>query len=437
MPQPGMPSVMDAINPPVSFSARKTQVSNVPVPGRIDLPVNPVTQKFSSALPQGSIGSLLTPPSNISGDSLSPLSSTASTAHNGPATQGLPPFTPNGSWTGPAGTGLTPILGSGSGNTSQSWGSTMPFPPPRSMFSPLGGLVGTSGSPVKSEALPPPPYNMNDLHALPTSNSHHVNMPQSSMAPHHNVLPSAQSMNHQQMSYMPMGPTPLTAGAVASLPSQQSPSENYMRAPPTPATSYYGSQASSTPLQSSFPFNPSSPPALSPPPRISPAQAGSNFPPPPPPLSGTTANQQYQPYGAVRPPHPFGNHMGMPPMHPYSQQPFNSGSTARLWGMEHPGAMLGAPQLAHNDRPFKCDQCPQSFNRNHDLKRHKRIHLAVKPFPCGWCDKSFSRKDALKRHILVKGCGKAMAGKDGEKVDVDDDSKSDSDGDADSGNAVS
>ena len=36
------------------------------------------------------------------------------------------------------------------------------------------------------------------------------------------------------------------------------------------------------------------------------------------------------------------------------------------------------------------------FNRNHDLKRHKRIHLAVKPFPCNHCDKSFSRKDALK-----------------------------------------
>ncbi|CAK7239571.1 MAG: hypothetical protein STHCBS139747_001002 [Sporothrix thermara] len=57
------------------------------------------------------------------------------------------------------------------------------------------------------------------------------------------------------------------------------------------------------------------------------------------------------------------------------------------------------------ERPFKCDQCPQSFNRNHDLKRHKRIHLAVKPFPCNYCEKSFSRKDALKRHRLVKGCG--------------------------------
>ena len=61
----------------------------------------------------------------------------------------------------------------------------------------------------------------------------------------------------------------------------------------------------------------------------------------------------------------------------------------------HPGQ-----QQQQNDRPFKCDQCPQSFNRNHDLKRHKRIHLAVKPFPCGHCEKSFSRKDALKVRTL-------------------------------------
>jgi hypothetical protein len=51
---------------------------------------------------------------------------------------------------------------------------------------------------------------------------------------------------------------------------------------------------------------------------------------------------------------------------------------------------------AQTDRPFRCDECPQSFNRNHDLKRHKRIHAAVKPFPCDFCGKSFSRKEALK-----------------------------------------
>ncbi|KAG0144998.1 hypothetical protein CROQUDRAFT_46512 [Cronartium quercuum f. sp. fusiforme G11] len=70
-------------------------------------------------------------------------------------------------------------------------------------------------------------------------------------------------------------------------------------------------------------------------------------------------------------------------------------------------------QSQTSDRPFKCSTCPAGFNRNHDLKRHTRIHLAVKPFPCGWCSKTFSRKDALKRHLLVKGC----AGTD--KVTVD------------------
>lgn len=67
-------------------------------------------------------------------------------------------------------------------------------------------------------------------------------------------------------------------------------------------------------------------------------------------------------------------------------------------GHRHLGQQSAYPHHPHphNDRPFKCDQCTQSFNRNHDLKRHKRIHLAIKPFPCGFCDKSFSRKDALK-----------------------------------------
>ena len=53
-------------------------------------------------------------------------------------------------------------------------------------------------------------------------------------------------------------------------------------------------------------------------------------------------------------------------------------------------------------RQFKCNSCPASFVRNHDLRRHARIHLEVKPFACNDCGKPFSRKDALKRHILVK-----------------------------------
>jgi hypothetical protein len=84
-----------------------------------------------------------------------------------------------------------------------------------------------------------------------------------------------------------------------------------------------------------------------------------------------------------------------PPMaHSPTDPAMRTSPYARPPGLMRPGS--GGMVVNNQDRPFKCDQCPQSFNRNHDLKRHKRIHLAVKPFPCPSCDKSFSRKDALK-----------------------------------------
>ncbi|KAM0260622.1 hypothetical protein ACHAQJ_002685 [Trichoderma viride] len=89
---------------------------------------------------------------------------------------------------------------------------------------------------------------------------------------------------------------------------------------------------------------------------------------------------------------------------PGSQLSMIPGMVATGYGPA-PTMMYQHPQpQPQSERPFKCDQCVQSFSRNHDLKRHKRIHLAVKPFPCTYCAKSFSRKDALKRHRLVKGC---------------------------------
>ncbi|OMJ24173.1 Zinc finger and BTB domain-containing protein 7C [Smittium culicis] len=55
-------------------------------------------------------------------------------------------------------------------------------------------------------------------------------------------------------------------------------------------------------------------------------------------------------------------------------------------------------------RPYKCNTCNQSFSRNHDLKRHIKIHTGVKPYKCKKCGKKFGRSDALKRHSLVKKC---------------------------------
>ncbi|KAJ1977282.1 hypothetical protein H4R34_003643 [Dimargaris verticillata] len=55
-------------------------------------------------------------------------------------------------------------------------------------------------------------------------------------------------------------------------------------------------------------------------------------------------------------------------------------------------------------RPYKCPTCNQSFSRNHDLKRHVKIHTGLKPHQCQRCGKRFGRSDALKRHSLVKRC---------------------------------
>jgi hypothetical protein len=114
------------------------------------------------------------------------------------------------------------------------------------------------------------------------------------------------------------------------------------------------------------------------------------------------AHPQHQPY-----PSPQYHHMGAPMPHPGTLMRHNTTQgleSGMEMGMRPSMGYSFANRLPLVDRPFKCDECVQSFNRNHDLKRHKRIHLAVKPFGCDKCGKTFSRKDALRRHWLVKGC---------------------------------
>ncbi|CAL1707616.1 unnamed protein product [Somion occarium] len=104
--------------------------------------------------------------------------------------------------------------------------------------------------------------------------------------------------------------------------------------------------------------------------------------------------------------------------HSYAtQQPYGTSQTiphqTAMPMSQYPPQVAFSPSLedlsqypASPQRPFSCDMCALSFNRQHDLKRHRDTHTGEKPFLCsGGCGKTFTRKDALKRHQLVKRCG--------------------------------
>lgn len=412
--QPSMASTLEPAGAPQSLTARRQAASNLP---NFELPPPPsISQKFMSytALPTTqstpamvSVGNLLTPPSNIPGDSLSPISSTIS--NSGTSNTNVQPYTPSGFWPPPA-SGTNPFA-LGTGTTPQPWnqGSVNPLFPPRGMFSPsLNSLVrNNSNSPSSAEGLPPPPpFDMNQLPPFPGSMS---------MSAPSNLPPvAAQQQHHHALAQAYMNAQSPVSAPTAQASPVNAPESFGQRPPPTP--SYYsGSQASSTPQNSQFPaFHVPSPAQQSPSSastaqgsRISPINAhnptghppnqpqgpgfvrtyGSSY--PLPGMSGPIMTNVHSPGGQMA-------MIGMPGHGlPGNIIPgYTSGSSAHMQQLYHQ-----PPQ--HNERPFKCDQCPQSFNRNHDLKRHKRIHLAVKPFPCGHCEKSFSRKDALKVGIAA------------------------------------
>lgn len=269
--------------------------------------------------------------------------------------------------------------------------------------------------------LNPPPYEMNQQLPPFTPSSVPSNMP----------TMSAQHQPHHLMN----SSTPVSSSAPQH---QHSPAhaQEPFRPPPTPTYSY---PPATTPQQASFSYSTGPSPTHQSPltgggpmPRMSPAVSHGSI--PSLPSNPTPSHHPYQrSYGNYVPqPSPVYTNVNNPngqlslvgAVHPGMMQGFNSGHAA---AMPHFMAHQQHQQQPTNDRPFKCDQCPQSFNRNHDLKRHKRIHLAVKPFPCTHCDKSFSRKDALKRHILVKGCGKvASAGDDAKRESHSPDAKNES-----------
>ncbi|TDL25753.1 hypothetical protein BD410DRAFT_606721 [Rickenella mellea] len=112
---------------------------------------------------------------------------------------------------------------------------------------------------------------------------------------------------------------------------------------------------------------------------------------------------------------------------PWMHQQFNDIGTA-VYPCLLPGCRkffarlysLRQHQRAHAiHRPYRCDHCPASFARNHDLKRHVKAH-DKRAFRCCGCGKVFSRRDAIKRH---KGGSKKpteCAGAQMEEIEIDD-----------------
>ncbi|KAI0118404.1 hypothetical protein GGR51DRAFT_215625 [Nemania sp. FL0031] len=277
-----------------------------------------------------------------------------------------------------------------------------------------------SQSPATADGLAPPYENVN--HSYPMSMS-------GGATSHSSFPPQPPHSQHLQHTILSSQTSQAPSSAASA------PSENYSRAPPTPG---YYTASSSTPQQPPFPAFPPPHPSPS---QLSPSTTGG-------PTRGipSLSSQHHAPMGALP---PYGNrhynyptpvsslgsmvlsNMGNPGGQMHLMGAANPLSTYHHAGhpLPHHGIYAGAPN-SQQDRPYRCDICPQSFSRNHDLKRHKRIHLAIKPFPCEYCDKAFSRRDALKRHRLVKGCGKQeeTSPKSGNGGSPEDDSKRDPDG---------
>lgn len=347
--------------------------------------------------PFTSFGSVLTPPPVGPNEMTSPLSSGASSVG---AVSTMGSFSPVGS------VGYWP---SGPSNASYGYNSAPSNPSYTS-----GGMSNAPNSNFGMRVFSSSgggggPLSLNRGNSRPSSPATGELVPQST-----HYESSASSFTGGMPMTTGTGGHPISASAGSGLPSIGQGSGVH---------SYPGAYIQQAPQASSG--SPSHPPINNQPQPQDPYSPQGSLPPPTPSQPSYYSHQQNSPYSTSpslqMSGNPSASMMGRPiqsphyppliPLQPnykqsYPPLPGMGGQVMGPGGMltGHPHAMMSHhhhQQQQQAERPYKCDQCPQSFNRNHDLKRHKRIHLAVKPFPCSNCEKSFSRKDALKVRKLT------------------------------------
>ena len=405
-PPASLPS-FDAPMPPSSLAHMASNVAQRYSPFSAS---NPLPQVTAAAPPGNLLNPLLTS-QNVGSSSSRTVVNSGGTAnndnvtnadhggHNVPSSTGVLPYNSNQYWQ--ANNSTSGVYNSG---MPPSWQGSNSLYGNRTMFSPSMNSFVRTGDPPQATGdghnLPPAPSQSSfDVNVLPPFQSAMRHTPTSQSAD--NIQ---QPQPQQPISSSIISSHSILPSASPSPPNHPADSNSHKSAPTTAV--YESSHHSAPPQRTEFQFPPRPPvqqsPHTSAPPSISraspqvthtPANSGppqthfvrASYPqyPLPPAHGSPMTNLQSQP-----------NHMSMVgSIQPSMMPQLNSGYPPNAQ------AMYASQQNQHhivNDRPFKCEQCPQSFNRNHDLKRHRRIHLAVKPFPCKHCDKSFSRKDALK-----------------------------------------
>ncbi|KAL5606341.1 hypothetical protein BROUX41_002758 [Berkeleyomyces rouxiae] len=375
-----------------------------------ELLLDSIGPAFAEVLLLQSYPLLLTTWAGMSPEGLSPASTNSSTASSSshPNFTGYYSHVP-GSWSNPAASSYTCASHQHPAQQEQDQAAQQSFPKIYDNAQ-LGCDSRFSRSPGSNpENILPHPYDNHPQQGQADSH-HHLQhgispsqAPQSPYNRHHALSLAPVQTSHSQQPHPPVpSPQPptltsnghniATAGPGQPISSAmsletykiQSPIQSYYTSAPISATSTTSTHPPFSPY-SNGPIHPASVPSSTLP---------RGLPSMPHPSFGTMAH-----YSTMSP-------IGRPLL---SNVGTHSGHLSMIPSMPpHLSYMSSVDYLSHPatppDRPFRCDQCPQAFNRNHDLKRHKRIHLSVKPFPCTFCDKSFSRKDALKRHRHVKGC---------------------------------